>query len=395
MSETSPSEKRIGPEHTVLYVIDTLATGGAEKSLLEISSRLENFRPVVCVVFSKNGDLRQSFMEKGIELIELDVSSSFWWYRGARKLRKVISRIKPDIVHATLFKAEIVSRLACLGTKVPLLGSFVNDSYAPERFRSVGCLLFVKIKIVQWIDRITARSVDHFIAITNSIVSTNSKALNIPVQKISVVNRGRDPKQFDSIGSDEMTALRQMFRQSPVFLTVGRLLNRKGYPESIAAFSKFLEYYPSAIYLIAGEGHDRKHFEKLISDLNIAGNVLLLGNRSDIAGLLTLADVFIFPSHYEGQGGALIEAMFFGKPIIATRIPVIEEQVQHNHSARLFDLKNSDQLFEQMIWMMRNPEHRVQLGKNARQIAMERFDIARIAAEHENIYLSVIRATNM
>jgi glycosyltransferase involved in cell wall biosynthesis len=86
----------------------------------------------------------------------------------------------------------------------------------------------------------------------------------------------------------------------------------------------------------------------------------------------------------------LIEAMLMGKPIIASRIAVVEESVQHDVSARLFELKSVDDLYAQMKWMLSHPAEAKTLGNAAREQALEKFDLNKISARHEALYKTII-----
>ena len=183
------------------------------------------------------------------------------------------------------------------------------------------------------------------------------------------------------------------FGEGPVILTVSRLLKRKGYIEAITAMTEVVKKFPNLKYLIAGEGHDRPVFENLISQLELEDNVILLGNRNDVPGLLKRADIFLFPSHYEGQGGALVEAMIMGTPILASRIPVIEESVKDNYSARLFRLKDTNDMAKQILWALSHPEEMKEFGSNASKEAEERFDIENVSLQHEHLYDEILRIT--
>ena len=117
----------------------------------------------------------------------------------------------------------------------------------------------------------------------------------------------------------------------------------------------------------------------------------LLGTRDDVPALLRLADVFAFPSHYEGHGGALIEAMFAERPIVASDTAVHRESVTHGETARLVSLKDPAALAQGIEWMLDHPEEARQYGQRAREVAMERFHIDKIAAQHEAFYEKILR----
>jgi glycosyltransferase involved in cell wall biosynthesis len=151
-----------------------------------------------------------------------------------------------------------------------------------------------------------------------------------------------------------------------------------------------IKKYPNIHYLIAGEGHDRKVFQELITDLNLSENITLLGDSENVPTLLEAADFFIFPSHYEGQGGALVEAMAFGKKIIATRIPVLEESVVDRYSAILFEYRNPVDLANKIIYGLEHTGNMEEYAENAKKVAQSRFAINTVVEKHESVYKKII-----
>jgi glycosyltransferase involved in cell wall biosynthesis len=372
----------------VLYLIDTLEIGGAESSILEIASRLKEWRPIVISIYEGN-TLKPRFEKAGIKVYSLNIEQKFGISFGLKQMGNIIKNETPDLIHATLFRAEQFSRKLGPKYNIPVLNSFVNDSYSSERFNSIPLKQKLALHLYKTVDRYTAPKADAFMSITSAIIPSNTKALGLSPRDIEVIYRGRDIEKFRKKSEDQALNLSQCFETTTI-LTVSRLLKRKGYMESIKAMVKVVKKYPKLQYLIAGEGHDRPFFENLIKELNLEDNVKLLGNRNDIPGLLKSADLFLFPSHYEGQGGALVEAMIMGTPILASRIPVIEESVKDNYSARLFELKNSDDMANQILWALDHPEEMKQLGVNARKEAVKRFEIEKVARQHEMLYNRIL-----
>lgn len=367
----------------VLYIIDSLQTGGAEKSLLEISSRLKRCQPIVCCVYSGKSDFKKEFELRGIPLLELRVTSKFWWLDGARKFKRLVKEIKPDLVHATLYKSEIIARLSLLNSSIPHVGSFVNDSYSVNRYSHQPFLRNVKLEMVRFIDRITARSVPYFMSITRAIAASNSKALGVKVEKITCIYRGRS--------IDEFVVSHPRSDQKPfTFLTVARLLKRKGYTELLKAARILKEKGYGFLIRIAGDGPDYPIFLAMVREFGIEKEVEFLMTQKDIPSLLANSHCFVFPSHYEGQGGALVEAMLAAKPIIASDIDVFREQLTPNKTAVLFKVFNSEDLSDKMEWMMDNYQQGIMMGLEARSFAVERFDIENTALEHETMYMKIV-----
>lgn len=366
----------------VLFVIDTLQTGGAEKSILEITSRFTQYRPIICTLFSKKSDLKPVFEERGIRVIELNLGGKLWLVQGIKRFRKMIDEVRPAIVHSSLFKSELLARLA-MGRSPIHIGSFVNDSYATVRYQQQGFVENVKLNLYRFVDSFTARNVSCFTSLTEAIAATNSAALGINRNKIKTIYRGRSIEGFE--------VYHPPLEQKPfVFQAVARLLKRKGYVDLVKAVQILSQKRQDFVVRIAGEGHDRKGIEDIINQNKLEQYFEFLGNRKDVPQLLRDAHCFVFASHYEGQGGALIEAMLSAKPIVATRIDVFEEQITDYESGRLFTLLNAPDLADKMLWVMENYAHATRMGIKARSIAVERFDINSIAQQHEELYSKLI-----
>ena len=119
---------------------------------------------------------------------------------------------------------------------------------------------------------------------------------------------------------------------------------------------------PETVLLLAGEGPERDNIDQQIHRMGLEGQVRLLGRRDDIPQLLALADVFVFPSHYEGHPGAVIEAMFAGKPIVASDTPVHRETISDGESGLLVPLRSPAPLAEAMLILLRDRELAGRLG---------------------------------
>ena len=368
-------------EH-ILFVIDTLQVGGAETSILEITSRFKKYTPVICTLFSKKPDLKDKFEERGIKVIELNLSGRLWLIEGIRKFRAVLKEQRPTIVHSLLFKAELLARLA-MGKSNIHIGSFVNDSYTEVRYRNQSFVKNMKLNVYRYIDSITARNVSCFTSITKAVAETNGAKLHIDRNKIHTIYRGRSIEKFE--------VNHPPLAQKPfLFIVVARLLKRKGYMELVQAAKLIAAKRHDFKISVAGEGHDGKLIEQSVQQEGLEKYFEFLGRRQDVPELLKDAHCFVFPSHYEGQGGALIEAMLAGKPIVATKIDVFEEQIKDYESGVLFELQNVKDLADKMLWVMEHYAEAKHMGIRARALAESRFDIIQIAQQHEDLYTEII-----
>ena len=117
--------------------------------------------------------------------------------------------------------------------------------------------------------------------------------------------------------------------------------------------------------------------------------ILFLGRRDDVGALLKLANVFVFPSFFEGLPVALVEAMFKSLPCIASRIEVFEEVISDGETGLLVDPASPDELKDAMIKLYKNADLRKSLGENAFRQAMAKFHADTTARQWEDFYQKV------
>ena len=404
----------------LLFTQDALVNAGAELSHLEILSRFSKEVEIVFVYFYPKHDLKKEYEKAGIRLIFLDIPESYHFRLAGTQLVKVIKKEKPDLLISSLWRADIITRIASVISGVPLVGTLVNDSYGSFAWKDKKGL---KYKLVYWLDRLTARIPRYWIANAQSLADSHVRTLGLVRNNISVVYRGREVpelmwksrsvNQLNSKLVDKDSGNEKASTYN--FISYGRLLERKGFQDAINAFSKVLQKYPNCTLTIFGEGTFRTELEKLVQDLDLKDSVFLPGKIPNPSNLLIFTynsiivsqnfqshhksyikhpisyNCFLFPSWYEGFSGALIEAMMAGIPIIASNIPMNLEAVSLEN-ALIFEVQNTDQLANQMVFAIEHPELMTDLGAKAREEAIARFDIEEIAKQYEEKILKIYKS---
>jgi hypothetical protein len=159
-----------------------------------------------------------------------------------------------------------------------------------------------------------------------------------------------------------------------VVVTVGRQEYQKGHRYLIEAFANVASDHPSALLLITGrQGHATTQLEELIAKLNLDSVVRLLGHRSDVPEVLAASDMFVFPSLYEGLGGALIEALALELPVVASDLPALREVVREGEDAILVPPGDPDALGSAISSLLDDPATMEAYGARSREIFDEEF----------------------
>jgi glycosyltransferase involved in cell wall biosynthesis len=175
--------------------------------------------------------------------------------------------------------------------------------------------------------------------------------------------------------------------QELLVLSVGSLFAVKGHAVLLEALSSLGEANgtPRWRAAIAGIGDQDDTLRASITQRGLSDRVQLLGFRSDVADLLAAADVFVLPSLSEGSPLALMEAMFAGKAIVASRTGGIPELVVHATEALLPSPGDASGLATSLRAILRDADLRGRLGAAA-QRAASKFTIERMTDEYEQIY---------
>jgi len=169
-------------------------------------------------------------------------------------------------------------------------------------------------------------------------------------------------------------------------VNVGRLTLQKGQKYLIEAMTKVVKLNSRVKLIIFGEGELKEELQKLISKYSLKENIKILQPRRDIIKVLASADLFVFPSLWEGFSMVLVEAMAVGIPIIATNVTGINEIVINGINGILVKSKDSESLANAIIKLIYNKEEREYLALNAKKTVGEKFNLDKIVDEYELLY---------
>jgi glycosyltransferase involved in cell wall biosynthesis len=375
----------------ILFIVDTLETGGAEKSLVDIAINSTLFESYFVYLY-KGDDLESILNGNGIKVVALDIFCKYGFHKAFKRLIPLIELIQPDVIHSTLYRSDMVARRLKSKFNIPLINSFVNNAYTADKYKKLSFINKLKLYAVQKYDSFTASKVDLFISNSETTKLSKSRCLTIDTNLIKVIYRGRNPEKFNSDNFPNPNVLKAKFNylNRDIFLNVSRLLESKGQLDLIIAFSEVVRKNNKALLLIAGEGPYRKQLEESIRSLELSEHVILLGNRKDIPELLQLADFFVFPSHNEGLPGAIIEAMFSGKIILCSDIPENRECVD-DKSAIFFPKGNSKVLATIILDVLSSNNFYFHLGVEAKKAANEKFELTKVINQYAETYQGVIK----
>ncbi len=333
-------------------VISSLGPGGAERVLSELANHWDSKNHGVTLITFGN-DPPFYLLSSSIKLVQLNqlLSDSVNFLKRytsiikrVRCLRKAILKSKPDVVVSFVDIMNLTTLVACIGTKIPVIVSERIDPnfHAIPRLykflREIICPCAKKV-VVQ-----TKIAAAYFKNLKNVVIIPN-----VVKKKECIVRNFSSPVKN--------------------IISIGRLCRQKDFETLINAFAKIYLLYPEITLIIYGEGEERSNLEHLIQSLNLEACVRLPGAITEIDRVLNDADLFVFPSLYEGFPNALCEAMAAGLPVIASNCSGNVDIVQNGVNGRLFpvgDVKILSKLMNELIF---NCEQRRHLSENAMKLS--------------------------
>lgn len=344
-------------------VIASLSAGGAERVLCDLANHWVSQGHQVSLLTFESGcrppfydlDSKVNIMRVNRQNARLKLSVScfiniiqtFFYFS------KTLRCLKPTVIISFMDLANILTLLAIFPLKIPvIISERIDPQYRPlPRF-------------IKWLRLLIYPSTYQLIVQTESVAAYFPKRFR---KFISIIPNAVKSSSLKVKISEEVRSI----------ISVGRLDMQKDQKTLIQAFANLLKVFPRLELIIYGEGKERKNLEVLIDSLNLKDSAKLPGVVSDVASVLRQADLFIFPSRYEGFPNALCEAMALGLPVIASNCSGNRDVVRDGIDGRLFAVGDVAQLTSIALELMGDEVQRARLSAVACTIN-ERFESNRI-----------------
>ncbi|MBK8010998.1 MAG: glycosyltransferase [Deltaproteobacteria bacterium] len=408
---------------TILHLIETLGHGGAEHQLALAVGALnrEKYRSLVCHLYSP-GHLKPTIEASGVKVLSLGLARSKKnWPEALFRLFQIVRCEGVDLIHTSLFEADLLGGVVGMMTGVPVMGTLCNIGGEAVRLEDNPRLGAFRLKASTMLWGLSLRRLHaHSIAISNAVqnsairtfgLSSDPSRSTVIYRAITQNGRTMAPSAMPGARENEnldqspdqshnanahdpgvtarLRALLDLGESAPVILHVGRLAPQKGQRYLLEAMAAVLVKEPRARLLVVGEGWLRPALEAQAQSLGISKAVSFLGRREDVPALHRVADMFVFPSLFEGLGVSLLEAAHAGLACIASNVGPLPEIIEDQVSGILVPAKDADALSAAILRISSDDEMRRRLGENAQKSVSQRFDLRRMIDGMEKLYDSV------
>src|SRR5580704_5056441 len=164
----------------------------------------------------------------------------------------------------------------------------------------------------------------------------------------------------------------------------------KGHPWLIASARAVVHEFPSARFVLAGDGEQRPRFEEQVRKLALEQNFLFLGRRTDIPKILACCDIAVLPSRAEGLPNAVLEYMAAGLPTVVSRVGGNSELVEDEVTGLLVPSEDAVALSTALLRYLRNPEEMSKIARRGQEFVSRNFSFERLVREVDELFSALL-----
>ncbi|HOL90129.1 MAG TPA: glycosyltransferase family 4 protein [Anaerohalosphaeraceae bacterium] len=285
------------------------------------------------------------------------------YVRLRRRLVQTIRRIQPDLLWTN---GKVAFRFLNVGRalrKIPMVMEVIGCLPVSYYQDSVGRQMQKRLSLVMAISTETAK---HLLA------------AGFPSEKVHVVYDTIDFEETIRKAAQPLEAPLPGLGRHPAILVPATLIPKKGQDTAIRAVAELKAQGLNPVLWLAGDvvGDDdsyAQYLRKLAKELNVIEDVFFLGWRNDVPAILTRADMMVLPTHEEGFGHVVLEAMLLKCPVVVTPVGGIRDSVQDEVNGLVFPVGDDKRLAEQIQRLHQDSALRERLIQHGYHTVTERF----------------------
>lgn len=391
----------------ILLVNNTLSTGGAEKSLINLMDvLLENGNNVHLFIITGMGELIKK-IPKGVKLLNENFDQTSVLTAEGKKIltKKVLRAQKDNFTGLRLFKysttafANMIKNgkinseklvWRALAQTAPIINyeydiaiaytEGASTYYVAENVVSKSKIAyvhtdFVKSGYTKQLDQDSYNYIDKIFAVSENVrksfIKVHPECINKVylseniIDKEEIINLSREKIKNNTLWNDNV-------KDQIKILSVGRLVKLKSYDLIIDTALKLKKNGLNFSWIILGEGEEHKNIQQKINNSHLANNVYLFGNVDNPYSYMSESDVFVHVSHYEGKSIAITEAKILGCAIILSNTSSKANQITDGYDGLICNL-NSNDIKDKILYLTNNPQIANNLKNHAIKSSVENF----------------------
>lgn len=340
----------------VFLFCGSLNIGGTERNVVKIAKQIDKEKfEVEVFCFFGSGPLEEELNAIGVWYSFGNFVGRIFDFRVYWRTFKALKRNDFNIVH-------------CFGYPTIYFGVLLGFlAGIPKITVAIQALDTWKSRTHVLLDKLLRPFITLYIADSEGARNFAIKQQGITPDKAITIYDGVDVSSLKP--TKDIHQLRKelgILNNSPIVSVVARLQDEhKGQSYFIKAIPLILKEFPDVKFLIVGDGIDRKKLESMAKEIGVSNKIIFAGFRTDLANIFSITDILVIPSvQWESITKTMLEAMSMELPIIATNVGDVCEVFKNKETGILINPRNSIDIANAVLYLLKNPEIAKQLGKN-------------------------------
>ena len=374
-------------------MIGSLDRGGSERHLALIAPRLHKLGWQISVFcLTHEGTQAADLMQEGVEIMGPPLGSlpdarfmgALRLALSSVKLLAIMVRRRPAIVHFFLPASYVIGAPLAILTRIPIriMSRRSLNLYQQDH------------PIFEGIERRLHRRMSAVLGNSRQVVRELLNLEGCPPDRVGLIYNGIEVSCFEAAAPGRsQSELSRPNTSNLVLIINANLIPYKGHADLISALAMIGDRLPLDWQLLcvgADYGFGAKLREQ-IRELNLGDHVRLLGQRGDVASLLSSADIGLLCSHQEGFANAVLEGMAAGLPMIVTDVGGNAEAVVHGKTGLVVPPRDPRAFGHAILELAGNAQRRCAMGKAGLERVKSHFNIDRCVSEYDRLYEGLLR----
>lgn len=363
----------------ILHITHSLNIGGLERVVVDLAKGFKKKGCIVSICCLNGKEPLGAEAEKaGIKVFSLNKKPGIRWGIPFC-IARIIREEGINVVHTHNEAGLIYGAAAAILAKI---SNIIHTEHGKEPN-------YDSKRILQIAEKLLLKKIKHVVAVSVDLKDKIISSTNIDKNKILVIHNGIDIESFQR--SELREKMRMELGISPDSFVIGniaRMVPLKNHKFLITIFKELLKDFPKLKLVLVGDGLLKRELEIYSEEIGLSNSVIFLGERKDIAELLTAFDLFILPSITEGISITLLEAMASGIPIVASKVGGNPEIIENERTGLLIPLSENIRWIETIKSLIKNEDRRIELLKKAKDFVTGQFSIETMIENYEKIYIA-------
>jgi glycosyltransferase involved in cell wall biosynthesis len=367
----------------LLLYYEPQASGQTTHVLSLAHGLVEHEHDVTVVLPDKLGRPVAAFQQIGVRTIPLPLSKVLWSRLTIGAVNRVVRESDYDIVHIHSQEAGMPAR------PVARLAGARTIFYTPQT-------IDIRRARWQWLYALVERALA---SITDVVISVNGADRDrlikwgIPADKVVTVPNGiRVAELGGPVDVGEIRESLGFHSDQLLVMQVGRLSAQKNPIAFVEGAAHIVDKTPEAQFVLIGDGPLTDDVAARVHELGLAGCVHPLGWRDNAPQLMAAADVVTLTSRWEGTPYALLEAMAWSRPVVATNVNGCSEVVAEGETGFLVQPGDAITWSQRVMDLLNDPEKAALMGRAGRMRVEEEFTLRRMVARIEGLYQQALHS---